>query len=149
MTFPEAGLPSYTNIHTWRTIGKNLWNRLPGRKQTYRRANDSYICSFVLSAQCSFLHLISRTDHSTNYCGQKINRISAWGLVVKGQDDLPLLLLILLSVCLSLAWDAAASWSASSVVSSAWGHLYTAPHQTTLARHSLRRHIETIVGFVF
>lgn len=34
-------------------------------------------------------------------------------------------------------------------LSSARGHLYTAPHQPTLAQHSLRRHIETIVGFIF
>lgn len=46
-------------------------------------------CFFVLPAQSSLFHLISRTDHSTNYCGQKINRIHARGCRWRGTGWTP------------------------------------------------------------
>lgn len=52
----------------------------------------------------------------------------------------------------SLARDSAASWSASSFVGLQRGDICTlhqAWHQPTLAQHSLRRHIKTIVVFCF
>lgn len=59
--------------------------------------NDFLTFASLYFLQCSLFHLISQADHKANYCGQKINRVSTQSPTVKGQDDLPLLLLMLLS----------------------------------------------------
>lgn len=83
-------------------------------------------------------------NRNTNYCGLEINRKKYGGPIAGGQDGLPLLLLSLLFS--SVAWDASASWSASSCVcSSAKGDICTphqAWHQPTLGRCGLGGHVE-------
>lgn len=65
------------------------------------------------------------TNSPRNYCWRQINRISTRSHLIMGQDDLPLLFLILLSshscflICIQFC------------VSSARGHLYTAPSTTS------------------
>lgn len=137
MTFPEAGLPSYPNFHPWRTISKNLWNWLPDRKQTRQK-----ILTFVplYSRHCLVISpyrtcrlwykLLCAGDKRRKCAGSRRQR-TGWFPPNAALN----------AIVLSLAWDAAASRSASSCVcSSAEGHLYTVLHQLTLAPHRLRRH---------